>query len=259
MLLLALSYFVGMDEDLRNRFRRTDYTRRSQPMPRRPKPVPTTVVELTSTQPAPEKPLEVSSPPPAPPPPAPPTKPPKAPKPPKQKRAKRSKRPVALIITVIVVIAVLLAAGLIGWFVVRPRYEQKKENQATASAAATIPGITIPIYYPSNLPPGYNFNNDTKVIKNDVYYYSINDPQGSTYHVTVQPIPAAFNFTAFTSKFLNPNQYTTNVGSVVAGQVGARFYASIQTTSNTWILIWTEAKNSLPQLEAITRSFQQAK
>ncbi len=260
MLSQWLGYFVSMDEELRNRFRRTDYTRRAQsatghvrPVAKpRPKPTLPSAAPVEKVSPPPVIPVQEPEPTPIKQP-----KLPKPPKPPKQRRPKRKKRIIIFIIimTVILVLAGLAAAG---WFLVRPRYVQSKNNQSTAASTPTIPGISFPLYYPSNLPVGYTYNKDIKVIKEDVLYYSITDPAGNIYHVTLQKLPAAFNFSAFNSKFQKPDLYTTNVGSVVAGQVGASSIASIQTSNNVWILINTDAKNVIPQLETISRSFQQA-
>jgi hypothetical protein len=204
-----------------------------------------------------ELPSELETPPPAPVE-SPIAEPVKKPKLRKQKRAKRKKRSLGKIFVIFGVILVIILVGLVGWFVVKPRYIQTKNNQATAAGTATFSGINFPIYYPSNLPPGYTFNNDAKVIQENVLYYSITDPSGNKFYVTLQKLPPAFNFAAFNDKFLKPDQYTTAVGSVIAGQVGSSYIGSIQTSSNVWIIINSETKNSLPQLEAITRSFQAA-
>lgn len=210
---------------------------------------------------APQKPVKVVAPPPTPPQ-APPEVPTPAPPPkPKHHTKKSPKRTRWVIIgfVALVIIALGITAGYFAIKSLKPNASQSNSSQTANSGSPTIPGISFPLYYPSNLPPGYTFNKDTKVLKNDVLYYSIADPKGNNYYVTLQPVPASFNFTAFNSKFLKPDQFTTNIGSVVAGQVGANYIASIQTNSNVWIIINSSNKDSLTPLEAISRSFQQAK
>lgn len=158
-----------------------------------------------------------------------------------------------------VAVGLIVLGGYLLVTVVKPRHDQTNKNTVTASAAATIQGIDFPVYYPSHLPTGYTYNNDAKVIENNVLYYSIKDSKGNIYHVTLQPLPSSFNFSTFKDKFVKPDQYATNVGSVIAGQVGANIIGSIQSSDNVWIIVNSTAKNSLPELEAITRSFERAK
>lgn len=123
-------------------------------------------------------------------------------------------------------------------------------------AESTQNQTTIPIFVPSALPKGYKYNNDFKQIKNDIYYFSVSGPSGKKFYITQQPIPAKFDFVGFNNKFLNPDNFNTDAGTVTAGPSGADLLASLRTTKNTWIIVNAQDTSpaNLSQLESVVRS-----
>lgn len=128
---------------------------------------------------------------------------------------------------------------------------QKKYLNPTISSQ-----LTIPVYMPLGLPFGYIVNDDIKTLKFNILYFTVTGPGNQRYSITEEAIPPNFDFSSFTKKFLNPEVFTTNIGTVTAGVVGANLIGSIQTNKNTWILINAISTNSLAQLETIARSFE---
>lgn len=119
--------------------------------------------------------------------------------------------------------------------------------------------VSIPVYYPKNLPTGFTYNNDAKALKPDVLYYSIKGPGSQNFYVTQQAIPANFDFAAFNKKFLKPDSFSTEAGTATAGVAGPSLVGSIRTTKNTWIIINSLDTSVLPQLETVARSLQLAR
>jgi hypothetical protein len=156
----------------------------------------------------------------------------------------------------LIIIGVLgLAAGSYAYF--KPKHAQP--GKPGVLAASNGRQVSIPVYYPRNLPGGYTYNNDPKVLKANVLYFSVSGPGKQMFYVTQQPIPATFDFTAFNKKFLNPDNFSTGSGTVTAGQVGANMLASIRTDKNTWIIVNSSGTTPLTELEAVARSFGPAK
>ncbi len=158
-----------------------------------------------------------------------------------------------LLPAVTVIVAVVLAAG--AYFLFKPT---PKQNPSTALGQSIAKLVSIPAYYPQNLPAGYTYNNDAHIIKTNILYFSVTGPGNQTFYVSQQPIPASFDFVGFDKKFLNPDNFSTDAGSSIAGQVGANLIGSIQTDKNTWIILNTAGTNSLTELETVIRSLELA-
>lgn len=157
------------------------------------------------------------------------------------------------VLTALIIVGVIgLAGAAYAYF--RPSHP--KPSQAAASIQLNGQQISIPVYYPHNLPSGYTYNNDPKLLKTNVLYFSVTGPGKQTYYVTQQAIPASFDFTAFNKKFLNPDNFSSDAGTVTAGGVGANMIASIRTNKNTWIIINASATSPLTELETVIRSFE---
>ena len=150
----------------------------------------------------------------------------------------------------------LLAAllGLGGYFIIYAEKDTKEPVQLFAVKEGSQ--LTIPVYFPKNLPPGYTYNKDASTIKKNVYYFTVTAPKDIKLYITQQPIPEQFDFVSFNKKFLTPDKFDSSAGSVVAGQVGSSFIGSIVTKKNTWILINSTSPNTLNQVEAVARSLE---
>jgi hypothetical protein len=150
----------------------------------------------------------------------------------------------------------ILGISLGGFFVLKPQKKQALTLPTVSqSKAPTVPqSSSIAVYVPRNLPSGYTYNNDQKMIKTNVYYSSINGPKGEIFYITQQPIPTDFDFTAFNKKFLNPDTFNSNAGTATVGLAGTSFIASVRTNKNSWIIINSPASKSAGSLEAVVRS-----
>lgn len=222
------------EDDMRGRFRR-DYSR---PVDRAP---------IRSTQQAPE-----------------PTAPPE----PKQRKEIRLALPAlpslsrrtAIILAGVVVIGVLAAGTIL-------LLGNGRSNKPGSSASVSISGATsvpaakdnevkISVYTPKNLPSGYTYNNDGKVLKANVYYFSVTGPGNQLFYVTQQPIPPNFDFVSFNKKFLDLQTFTSDAGTGTSGIAGTSLIGSIQTNKNTWILINSASASSQTELQTIARSLE---
>ena len=165
-------------------------------------------------------------------------------------KSNRSIKKPLFIITVLLVALGLSAGGFTFY-----ESKQSKSDKTNVLGQATQ-SVTIPLYYPKNLPNGYTDNNDSLAIKQNVFYSSVTGPNNTKFYITQQPIPDNFNFVDFSKKFLNPDTFSSDAGQVVAGQVGSNTIGSIKTNKNTWILINSIGTNSLDGLEVAARSLE---
>jgi hypothetical protein len=152
-----------------------------------------------------------------------------------------------------VIAAVVLGIAVIGGYFLLHRPTPVVTDPA-AQAAARL--VSIPVYYPQNLPAGYTYNNDAKTIQANILYFSITGPGNQTFYVTQQSIPPNFDFSTFNEKFLNPDNFSSDAGSVIAGPVGGNLIGSVQTDKNTWIIINSPGTNSQTELETVVRSLE---
>lgn len=151
---------------------------------------------------------------------------------------------------------ILVAAVIVFAAVVYLRPGHKPLPAAGAAALAAGRLVSIPVYYPQNLPAGYSYNNDAKTIKTNILYFSVSGPGKQTFYITQQPIPSNFDFSAFNKKFLSPDSFSTDAGSAIAGPIGASLVGSVQTDKNTWIIINSAGTNSQTELETVIRSLE---
>jgi hypothetical protein len=156
----------------------------------------------------------------------------------------------------LLVLMILAGGGALGYKSLKPAAHPEP---TAVLGSQTSPQIKIPVYYPLNLPAGYTFNKDFKVLGPNVLYYSVTGPRGVNYYATIQSLPPNFDFTAFKTKFSKPDEYTTSIGSALAGPVGATLIASVRTTTNDWSIINAPSNGNLAELETISRSLQLAK
>ncbi len=165
-----------------------------------------------------------------------------------KKTTRRSYRTPLLIIAAI---TTLSATGLLGYHFIfnKNNPEKLQSNQSNSDS-----DYTIAFYTPKNLPKEYTYNNDVQLLKKDVYYYTVNGPNDTVFHVTQQLIPEGFDFTAFNKKFLSPDTFSSEAGTTTIGQAGSTFLASIRTNKNTWIIVNAPTITSPTVLEAVSRS-----
>jgi hypothetical protein len=166
-------------------------------------------------------------------------------------RSNVGKYKIPIIVCVILLLCTATASILFSRSKDKPKTTTGSKDTSTAKP---VSDNTIALYSAKNLPTGYKDNNDGKYLKTDVYYISITGPKEQIYYITQQLIPANFDFTAFNKKFLNPDTFTTGIGTAIAGPVGSIMLGSIRSNKNTWIIINAPANSTLANLESVMRS-----
>jgi hypothetical protein len=102
---------------------------------------------------------------------------------------------------------------------------------------------SVPILYPSKLPPGYkvvqsSFNTSAGGI---VAYYA-EDGSGHRLNFTVQARPANFDFEAFYSRILtNATKFNTPLGEAAVGTANDHLLGSLATTKS-WVIVSGNSK-----------------
>ena len=111
------------------------------------------------------------------------------------------------------------------------------------------------LYYPANAPA--NFNVERSSIKGDgqAVFYVIRDDQRRPFYVSIQPMPADFDYAAFKQKFADTDESVVNIGSVLTGDAGVSLIASIRTVDNSWIIINAPDATTSAELQGLTRDF----
>jgi hypothetical protein len=153
----------------------------------------------------------------------------------------------------VVVSAVMLTVvgGTIGY----KYYSSSHKKTHYFPSYITKAQVTVPVYFPITLPAGYKVG-DYKIIRKNIFSYSVANSKGEKFYVTTQPMVSAFNFESFKNKFVNPDEYSTPIGSVLVGVAGADLIGSIQTNQNTWVILNSKAVGSINDMETITRSLR---
>lgn len=159
----------------------------------------------------------------------------------------------ALVLTACVALVVVAAAAET---VFKPKHAQSANNPRAQSVASLV---SIPVYYPQDLPKGYSYNNDAKVLKTNVLYFSVTGPGKQKFFITQEPIPSNFDFTAFNKKFLNPDTFSCDAGSALVGQAGANMIGSVQTNKNTWVIVNSGSTTPQTELETVIRALEPTK
>src|SRR5665647_507580 len=84
----------------------------------------------------------------------------------------------------------LILTGAIGTGAIGYLYFKSSSDKSTSLSAFAQPideRLTIPVYYPQNLPTGYVYNNDAKILSTNYYYYSVTSPNKQVFHVNQRP------------------------------------------------------------------------
>ncbi len=130
-----------------------------------------------------------------------------------------------------------------------------KTHAGPFPAAISPAQITIPVYYPANLPAGYKVTG-YKVVKQDILNYAVTTKNNDNFYVDIQAIPAGYDFGVFDKRFINPTSLTTNIGTATVGQMNNQLIGSIHT-AKSWILINSTALKSTDDMVLICKSLKQ--
>lgn len=96
-----------------------------------------------------------------------------------------------------------------------------------------------PLYYPKELPTGWEIDPASYQVNNDVFLYVVKHKTNNAMNISIsiQPQPKAFNFDKFYKEILTKStQFTTNLGQANIGDGDNGFKVGSLTTGDTWIL-----------------------
>jgi hypothetical protein len=117
---------------------------------------------------------------------------------------------------------------------------------------------TYPLYYPSKAPASWHVDPASFNASDTVVIYTMQDGQAK-FVISVQPLPSGFDFSAFKKKFGDTDEFNTDVGTVLIGDLGNELIASIRTNDSSWILINTKDYTAKAKLADFTRYFTKVK
>jgi hypothetical protein len=123
-------------------------------------------------------------------------------------------------------------------------------------ASITSAQITIPVYYPKNLPAGFEVSG-SKVVKQDNLRYVVTSPNKDNFYVNIQPIPSGYDFSAFDERFTDPTTYQTTIGTATTGLMNNELICSIHT-AKSWILINSTATKATADMSTIAKALKPA-
>lgn len=269
-----MSYLIGMDEDLRNRFRRdftretinrnqTKYTGSTQTQTGALTP---TVNDIEAA--APDKSVETLAPSVPSAPPIPETESPTSdtlnslPLPnlahPVAKPVKQRRRGRAKIVITSVTLCLLMAAG--GGLAV---YQYNNQSKLPTIPAAIATKAEMPILYPERLPDGYQIvKSSFNVTTSNVVAFYAEDKSGHRLNFTIQARPANFDFEKFYTQIIsNATRFNTSIGEAAVGKANGHLLGSLATTQS-WALVTgnndsvgaTNIQTALNSLKVVTLS-----
>ena len=112
--------------------------------------------------------------------------------------------------------------------------------------------VDFPLYYPSEVPPGYRIDEESFTATRDVASYAFDGPDNRV-SISVQPKPPGFDFDNFHSKQITGGEpLDTPVGKATIGTLGDRIVSSM-VTDRAWILINGPAKTETSVLERLSQ------
>lgn len=154
---------------------------------------------------------------------------------------------------------VLAAAGLVIIVVVALLFVHRSPAKHTGPFPASISAaqITIPVYYPKDLPKGFKVTG-SKVVKQDSLNYAVTSPNNDSFYVNIQPIPAGYDFAAFNKRFATPTTYQTTIGTATMGLMNNELVCSIKT-GKSWVLINSTATRSSADMATVAKALKPAR
>lgn len=137
---------------------------------------------------------------------------------------------------------------------------QQPQAAASITPAPTVSTVTQhltkPPVYPTGLPTTFHSNSDTQLIGTNTVYYTYSDDKGNQYYVTQQPTPANFNYNGFKGNLGSAEEFNVPIGSAVVGASGSELLGGIRTTSGLWIIVGASSTSLRPQLKELMNALQ---
>lgn len=153
---------------------------------------------------------------------------------------------------------VLAVSGLVTIVAVVLIFTHRAPAKHTGPFPASISSaqVTIPVYYPKGLPPGFK-TSGSKVVKQDVLNYVVTSPNNDNFYVTIEAIPGGYDFAAFNKRFSGPTAYQTAIGTATMGLMNNELVCSIQT-AKSWVLINSTATKSNADMATVAKALKPA-
>lgn len=164
-----------------------------------------------------------------------------------------SQRPLrlrTLVILVIVVGVLGLAGG--GWL-----YLHRTPANANPFTAEVIASLKFPVYYPTDLPPGYRIDPQSVTEPQaNVVVFNLIGPHGEKLYVSEEARPSKFNLGGFYNQWVNMREVGVSDGAVAVGYADQSRREEVVSRANntTWILANTKASIPFDQLINMLKS-----
>lgn len=118
--------------------------------------------------------------------------------------------------------------------------------------------VSFELYYPANTATkDWNIVASSISATNQAVTYEVGGG-GKRFVVSVQSIPSDFDFADFKKKFFATDEFTTNIGTALVGEVGSSMVGSIRTNDGSWVLINTSYTTTQAELSEFVRAFKLA-
>lgn len=171
---------------------------------------------------------------------------------PRRPRELRIRLPQFRLKTLLVLAVIACLAGIAALFLIsnssRDPFPESVKQQAH-----------FPLYYPTELPEGFRFDQAAYDASVNVMTYDYSTPDGNRIYFSLQPKPKKFDFDRFNKKQLTgTSQVETPVGTATVGVLQEQTVSSV-VTDKTWVLITSGEKVSLQQLQQVSQSLRPVK
>jgi len=130
----------------------------------------------------------------------------------------------------LIVVVVIAAWVVAGFFSLRFR-STSKSISSPSPLANFSQAVKYPLYYPTNA----YIEPSSKNLTNNAVTYSIKYKDDDMF-VSIQPIPAGFDFNNFNRQVTNQTSIRTPIGKAIVGKLSGKLVGSI-TTDKSWFLI----------------------
>jgi hypothetical protein len=136
-------------------------------------------------------------------------------------------------VLIFVAAAVILIAGISAVLLVH----SKSSAQSSGIPNDILTAANFPLYIPEELPKGYALDSNSYSSTREVVSYTITYNKDSKLLVSLQPIPANFDFDTFYEKSMkDASSVSTSVGNAKIGRMNGIETISL-LTKKTWVLI----------------------
>lgn len=116
--------------------------------------------------------------------------------------------------------------------------------------------VTYPLYYPTELPPGYQIDQFSFQANNQVVLYSLTKQGSPSIAVSIQARPNGFDFDDFNNKQLRGSKAIANdAGDGLVGLYADRILGSL-LTDKSWVLVNAPSKVPAKDIEMVMESLR---